>query len=83
MGNSKIKFKMVEVESSTIKAIGHNDEHQTLRVDFKNRSGKISTYHYNPFTKEGFKVFVRAKSQGKFFHQFIKKNEAFETTKIN
>ena len=58
------------VESSQVKAIGHDEATQTLAVQFKHGSGAI--YHYPGVNCETFEAFRGAESIGKFFGQKLK-----------
>lgn len=69
---------LTPVESSQIKAIGH--EGTTLTVEFKN--GSVYEYANVPPTLH--QHLMGAESVGKFFSQYIKGNEAaYPFTKVN
>lgn len=61
---------LVAVNSSQVKAIGYDDETQTLAVTFTRGQGAI--YHYPGVTRETFEAFRDAESIGTFFGQHIK-----------
>lgn len=69
-------------ESSQIHAHGFHEATGTLALQFKNKSGLGSMYHY-PCTPELYKEFCAAPSKGKFFGARIKNNPAMPHTKIN
>jgi len=60
------------VESSQIHAIGHDQETNTLAIQFKSRGGPGSVYHYANFTAEQFLEFKEAESLGTYFGAKIK-----------
>jgi hypothetical protein len=59
---------MIEVESSNIHSIGHDQEHSTMRVKFKNNT----EYEYGSVNAEQFEAFRSAPSVGSHFHANIK-----------
>lgn len=61
---------LVEVESSTIRAIGHNAETNTLHVEFRRDD---SIYEYENVDVELYKQLHGAESVGSFFAKNIKK----------
>lgn len=67
-------MNLTPVTSSTIEAIGHNPETQTLHIKFKPYKGQSEgpTYAYNGFTPAEFERFKAAPSTGKHFHANIK-----------
>ena len=69
-------FKMTDVESSSIEAIGF--EAGTLRVRFK--GGAL--YEYTPFSCLEWPNFREAESIGKFFYKNIRHNKNIICTKI-
>lgn len=70
------------VESSQVKAIGHDPATNTLAVQFTHGLGSI--YHYPGVTAEQHQAFVGAKSIGKHFGQHIKPLpfDKFEAPKV-
>lgn len=60
-----------EVESSQIKAIGH-DGVDTLQIDFPRKGGGVSRYQYSGVSPELFEEFKGAESIGSFFYKNIK-----------
>lgn len=58
------------VESSQVKAIGHDEATQTLAVQFNHGAGAI--YHYPGVSRETFEAFKGAESIGKYFGQNLK-----------
>ncbi|GBE23837.1 hypothetical protein BMS3Bbin02_00102 [bacterium BMS3Bbin02] len=63
-------FKMKGVASSIINAMGHDEDSQTLRVQFK--GGR--TYDYAGVTSEMFSQCQGASSVGSHLHKHIKPN---------
>lgn len=59
---------MMEVESSNIHSIGHDAEHNTMRVKFRNNT----EYEYGGVNSEQFEAFRSAPSVGSHFHSSIK-----------
>lgn len=59
------------VESSQIKAIGH-DGVDTLQIDFPRKDGGVSRYQYSGVSPELFEEFKGAESVGSFFYRHIK-----------
>ena len=64
-------IEMTPVTSSQIRAIGHDAESQTLRVEFV-RGG--ASYDYQNVTAEMHQNLMKAESVGSFFSQNIKAN---------
>lgn len=62
-------IEMHPVESSAIRAIGHDRLTGTIHVEF--RSGGV--HPFGPFTANEFQEFRNAKSKGKHFHAVIRK----------
>lgn len=77
-------FEMIEVESSSIEAIGWKENE--LRVRFKDKkSGKKkggALYGYTPFSFLAWTDFKKAESTGKFFFANIRHNKEITCTKI-
>lgn len=71
------KFKMVEVESSNIKAIGHSKDTSVLKVQFKNGS----EYTYYPIPRGLYKAIKNAESVGKTFNEIVRGNKKLEVIK--
>ncbi len=67
-------MQMIPVKSSNIKAAGF--ENNVLRVQF----GNGTEYDYQNVSAETFNNFIKAESQGKFFHKNIKGK--FEGSKV-
>ena len=63
-------IELFPVESSQVKAIGHDETTQTLAVQFKHGAGAI--YHYTGVSRDTFEAFKGAESIGKFFGQHLK-----------
>lgn len=63
-------IRLQTVDSSQVKAIGYDEETQTLAVTFTRGVGAI--YHYPNVTKEIYEAFIGAESIGQFFGKFIK-----------
>jgi hypothetical protein len=61
-------MKMIGVESSAIRAIGHDPATDTLAVRFH----KSGTYYYAGVSPQTFEEFLFAESVGKFFAVHIK-----------
>lgn len=61
-------MKRISVESSTIKAIGYDEEDNFLSVEFNNGS----VYNYSNVTDSEFLALLNAESVGKHFIQHIK-----------
>jgi len=59
---------VIPVKSSLIKAIGYNEDHETMTVEFK--AG--GTFEYALITPELWKEFREAPSTGKYFVANIK-----------
>jgi hypothetical protein len=62
----------MQVESSNIASVGHDNEQKVLVIEFKNQS---TIYAYHPVTEEAFKEFLTADSKGSYFSQNIKDNK--------
>lgn len=60
---------LVQVESSTIAAMGHDETHNVMTVQFKNGS----LYEYQNVDKSTYGVILNAPSVGKAFDAEIKK----------
>jgi len=56
------------VESSSIKAIGHDPKTRTLRIEF--HSGGV--YDYPNVGADEHKNLIEAESKGKHFHRFVR-----------
>lgn len=70
-----MNIAMQQVESSQIRAIGHDPATNTLAVRFKdNEPGSL--YHYSNFTAADFEALRNAESVGKYFSANVKKNVA-------
>lgn len=67
-----VHIPMMPVESSQIAAIGHDAPTSTLAIQFKNKSGPGSVYHYQNFTADLFAAFAGAESIGSHFGKNIK-----------
>lgn len=65
-----MKMEMNSVKSSLIKAIGYDEEHETMVVEFK-KGGK---YEYSLITPEIWREFQSAESFGAYFVANIKGN---------
>jgi len=61
-----VEHKMVE--SSNIESVGYDESEQVLEVEFKNNT----IYRYSKVPQMVFFELGRAKSVGKYFHQFVK-----------
>ena len=59
--------KMVPVQSSAIKSIGHDGTN--IHVQFNSGDG---THRFGPFDQKTFDRFLRSKSKGVFFHAAIR-----------
>ncbi len=78
-----LAIALMPVESSQIAAIGHDAATSTLAIQFKNKAGAGSVYHYQNFTAELFAAFAGAESIGSHFGKHIKPfAEKFPFTKI-
>lgn len=62
-------IELKPVQSSQIKAIGYDEETETLAVQFKHGAGAIS--HYPGVSQETFEAFKGAESLGKYFGMHI------------
>mgnify|MGYP003402989314 CR=1 FL=1 len=78
MGQEIKRIETTPVNSSNLKAVGHDASTNTLQVDFHN--GAI--YQYHPFTAEGYKMLLEADSVGAFFNTQIKTNTLLTVTKV-
>ena len=77
--NTATKHRIIAltpVVSSQIAAIGHCPETQTLAIQFANKNGPGSLYHYANFTAEQFTTFAGAESVGSHFIKQIKPKAA-------
>ncbi|WP_341702605.1 KTSC domain-containing protein [Ferrovibrio sp.] len=61
-------MKMQPIKSSNLKAVGYDAESKTLRVEF----GSGGAFDYAGIDQKMFDKFLKADSQGKFFHAHIK-----------
>lgn len=61
---------LVPVTSNQVKAIGYDEDTQTLAVTFTRGPGSI--YHYPNVAKETHDAFMQAESIGKYFGAHIK-----------
>jgi hypothetical protein len=59
---------MIQVESSTIKAVDYLGALYVLTIEFKNGS----VYHYHIVESKVYKDFLKAESKGKYFHKHIR-----------
>jgi len=59
---------MIQVESSTIKAIDYMSRLYLLTIEFKNGS----VYHYHSVESNVYKGLLKAESKGKYFHKYIR-----------
>lgn len=62
-------FNMVEVISSNLQAVGHNEEAEILRVQFK---GGGALWDYPGVSRSEYQRLLNAPSVGKFFNEHIK-----------
>lgn len=62
-------MNMIEVTSSQIRTMGHDEATETMRVEFHNGS----SYLYSPVPAALFKEIVESESVGKAFNEKIKK----------
>ncbi|MBE9460595.1 KTSC domain-containing protein [Dyadobacter subterraneus] len=62
-------MEMIQVTSSTINAIGYDDQAGTLRVEFI----KSGTYDYYSVSQDIYYAFLSAPSKGQFHNLYIKK----------
>jgi hypothetical protein len=69
-GEKRLQIDMTGVESSQIKAIGHDPKTNTLSIQFKHGAGAI--YHYSDVTAEQFSAFKNAESVGSHFGKHFK-----------
>lgn len=65
------------IESSNLKAIGHDAEAKELHIEFQGGS----VFAYDGVTEELHAALMAAESKGKFFHEKIK-NGGFKFRKI-
>lgn len=72
----KENIKMIKVESSSIEAMGWQDN--ILRIRFKGGA----TYDYEPFSSSNWVKICAAKSTGKFFYANIRHNKNIVCTQI-
>lgn len=76
-------IELTRVESSQIHAIGYDEAQRTLAIQFKNKNGVGSLYHYENVPPEMHQEFMAADSKGRFFQQKIKPaTEQYPFTKI-
>lgn len=61
--------EMHDVDSRSIRAVGYDEEHEALFVDFR-ESGDIYAYH--PVAREVFEELLAAESRGAYFNQNIR-----------
>jgi len=64
----------IPITSSNLKAIGYDEEHKILEVEFK--GGGV--YRYKDVPKETFESFLSSPSLGKFFMGSIRNRFLFE-----
>lgn len=77
------EIEMTPVESSQIHAIGYDHDTQRLAIQFKNKTGPSSLYHYENVPPEVHEEFIAAESKGRFFQKRIKpEGEKYPFTKI-
>lgn len=69
-------MKMEKVKSSSIEAIGWEDD--ALRIEFKGGA----MYEYKPFLSEDWEKFRVAESTGKYFYANIRHNKNISCKKI-
>lgn len=67
-------FKMQDVKSSNLKAIGHDPKTNTLRVHFQ--GGNI--YHYHGVSAEKYAQLAASPSKGKHFVNHFKDKHPFK-----
>lgn len=67
-------LKMQPVESSTVEAIGHDPETNTLHVQFK---GTDETYRYSNVSTEKHRELMASPSKGRHLAKHIKGVHAF------
>lgn len=63
-----MSIDMIPVDSSAIKAVGHDPSTNTVHVEF--HSG--GTHRFGPLTKEEFASFRDAGSIGKHYHAHVR-----------
>ena len=83
MKNKKNLPALVHVESTLIKSYRYDDDASTLDIIFK--STPTVAYRYSSVDSKLFGLFAAAKSQGKFFSEFVKpfsKQYAFERLEL-
>ncbi len=61
-------MEMISVESSNIDKIGHDEDSNTLQIEFKNGG----TYQYFDVENNIYEAMLNANSKGKFLHANIK-----------
>jgi hypothetical protein len=74
----KTKYKLKQVKSSNIKAIGYKKELKELFVLFVNNG----FYKYVPVEEEIYDSFFKSESIGKFFFSYIKSNTLYKYEKL-
>ena len=62
-------IEMINVQSSNLEAVGYDDKHNILVVEFKHGG----TYQYISVDKSIYENLLLADSKGKFFDQYVKK----------
>lgn len=67
------------VVSSNINKVKHDQETNTLFIEFYNEA----QYSYTPITKETYNNLLEAESVGKFFNKHIRNNDAIEEARVN
>jgi hypothetical protein len=70
------------VESSQIAAAGFDPVTGTLALQFKQKGGLSSVYHYPNWTQEKHDAFLASASLGKHFGKHIKGNADHPHTKV-
>jgi len=73
-----LKFKMHDVESSNIKAIGHSKSNNVLKVQFTTGA----EYTYYPVTRGIYKALLSAESVGAEFSKTIRANKKLEVVQV-
>jgi hypothetical protein len=75
-----MNIQLIQVSSSQIEAMGHNEERSILRVKFV----KGGLYEYQNVSKEVFDSIMSADSVGSTFHKMVKSNPTtYPYTKIS
>ena len=61
-------MEMISVDSSNIERIGHDEDSDTLQIEFKNGG----TYQYFDVHRDVYEAMLGSESKGKFLHANIK-----------